>query len=119
MEGAAILADLHLYGRDYQEATLKEFEEVLSKQPDNATANRGLGYAYLRKGDFQKAEQHFEKAVAAGSTEPETHYLYALMLTRAARLERSSGEDVQLSIEPASGSGQTALMRKELQAAIA
>lgn len=119
VEGAAALADLHLHEKDYQETALKEFEEVLAKQPDNATAHRGLGYAYLRKGDFQKAEQHFEKAVAAGSTEPETYYLHALMLTRAARLESNSGEDVQLSIQPVSGSAQTALMKKELQAAIA
>jgi len=118
-EGAAILADLHLHESDYQEAAVREFEEVLVKQPDNATAHRGLGYAYLRKGDFQKAEQHFEKAVAAGSIEPETHYLYALMLTRAAKLEKSSGESIELSLAPVSGTEHTALMKKELQAAIA
>jgi len=117
-EGAAILADLHLHEGDYQETAVKEFEEVLVKQPENATAHRGLGYAYLRRGDFQKAEQHLEKAVAAGSAEAETHYLYALMLTRAAKLERGSADDVELRIEPRGATARTALMKKEVQAAI-
>ena len=118
-EGAAVLADLHLHERDHQEAAVKEFEAVLVKQPDNATAHRGLGYAYLRKGEFQRAEQHFEEAVTAGSAEAETHYLYALMLTRAAKLERISGDQIELNLEVTGRSPQNALMKKELQAAIA
>lgn len=118
-ESAAVLADMHLHERDYQDTAVKEFEEVLAKQPDNATAHRGLGYAYLRKGDFSKAEGQFEKAVAAGNAEAETHYLYALMLTRAARLTQASGESVQLTLEPVTASEKIPLMKKELQAAIA
>jgi len=116
-DAAAILADLHLHERDYQDQAVKEFEEVLAKEPDNATAHRGLGYAYLRKGDFAKAEQHFEKAAAAGSAEAETHYLYALMLTRAARMQKSSADRIEFSVEIRNEDH--ALMKKELQAAIA
>jgi len=36
---------------------------VLQQQPDHAAGHRGLGYAYLRRGDLAKAGEHFERAL--------------------------------------------------------
>jgi hypothetical protein len=52
--GNAVLADIHLHSRDYQERALTELQEVLKSDPKNAAACRGLGYAYLQKQDFTR-----------------------------------------------------------------
>ena len=82
IDADAILADLHLHEPDYGAQAVTEFQQVLEKQPNNAIAHRGLGYALLRKGDYQQAEQHLKAAIASGGADARTHYLYALLLTR-------------------------------------
>src|SRR5205085_484660 len=76
-EADAAIADLHLHSSDYFEKAAGELEGVLRKDPDNADAYRGLGYWNLRKGDFDKAEEHFKHAAVLGSTDARVHFFVA------------------------------------------
>ena len=118
-DAAAVLADLHLHERDYQEAAVKEFEDVLAKQPDNGVAHRGLGYALFRKGDYQKAEEHFRKSVELNTADAQSHYFYALLLLRRAGVITSGGE-TQSFVMIGSGESQPMnVVKREVEAAIA
>src|SRR5580693_6631843 len=59
--GSAVLADIHLHSRGYQEQAINEFQDILKSDPRNAAACRGLGYAYLQKQDFAQAAQFFKQ----------------------------------------------------------
>jgi tetratricopeptide (TPR) repeat protein len=88
LDADAVMADVHLYTRDDQQKAIEEFEAVLKKQPGNASALRGLGYACLTKRDFQCAEEHFNQASEQDSNDPRTLYYSALLvkLEKGARL---------------------------------
>lgn len=88
----AVFADVHLHSLDNQELALREFEEVLALKPDHAGAHRGLGYAYLRKSEFEKAGEHFARAAALSPNDARVLYLSALLSTRATTAaEREEG----------------------------
>ncbi len=76
----AMIADLHLHSPDYQEQAVTEFEAVLQEDGNNAAAHRGLGYAYLRKNQMDKAREHFSRAASLNSTDARVHYYSALLL---------------------------------------
>jgi tetratricopeptide (TPR) repeat protein len=90
--GNAVLADIHLHSRDYQEQALKEFAEILKSDANNAAACRGLGYAYLQKQDFKNAQQYFKMASQLDSNDPRVHYYSALLMVR----ETGFGSDADL-----------------------
>ena len=73
-DSGAVLADIHLHSRDYQEQAIAEFEEILKADPNNAAACRGLGYAYLQKQAFTQAAEYFKRAAQADSKDPRVHY---------------------------------------------
>ena len=75
----AVFADLHLHSPDYSDTGMQEFQEILKQQPDNQAALRGLGYGYLRKRDFQKADEFFGKAAQADSNDPRVLYYSAVL----------------------------------------
>jgi len=81
-EGNAVLADIHLHSRDYQEKALNEFQEILKSDPNNAAACRGLGYAYLQMQDFKQAAEFFKRASQLDSKDPRVHYYSALLMVR-------------------------------------
>jgi tetratricopeptide (TPR) repeat protein len=75
----AILADIHLHSIDYHDKAIVEFQEVLKEDQNNAAAYRGLGYAYLKKRDFEQAAEYFHHAVQLDSKDPRVHYYSALL----------------------------------------
>jgi tetratricopeptide (TPR) repeat protein len=81
-EADGIIADLHLHSRDYFDKAGGEFEAILKKDPENADANRGLGYWYMHNNDLDKAEEYFQRAAKLGSTDARVHYLVAQALFR-------------------------------------
>jgi tetratricopeptide (TPR) repeat protein len=81
-DSGAVLADIHLHSRDYQEKAIAEFREILNNDPNNALACRGLGYAYLQKRDFAQAEEFFKRAAQGDSKDPRVHYYSALLMSR-------------------------------------
>ena len=114
IDADAILADLHLHEPDYGAQAVTEFQQVLEKQPNNAIAQRGLGYALLRKGDYAKAKEHLKAAIAGGGADARTHYLYALLLVR----QGSEGDEHTFKLSN-SADIDVAELKKEAQAAIA
>jgi len=81
-EAEALIADIHQHSPDYVEQSTGEYERILQKDPQNAGAYRGLGYAYLRKGDMVKAMENFRHAASLGSTDARVYYFVALSLFR-------------------------------------
>lgn len=102
----AILADLHAHSNDYQNQAITEFQAVLEKQANNELAMRGLGYLYLRHGEYEKAAELFNRASLSDSNDARLHYLKALLVNRMAI---KNGEPPK----------QPKVMQDELQAAIA
>jgi Flp pilus assembly protein TadD len=100
-----VMADLDYHSRDYRQRGITEFQEILSQQPENAVANRGLGYEELQKGDWDKAGEYFKRAAAHDVKDPRVHYLLAMMISRKGM--STGGSDGLESI------------KKELNAAIA
>jgi len=84
LDSQAILADAHLHSPGYTEKAVSEFQQILSADPDNAAAHRGLGYVYLLQNDFRKAAQHLERAAALDSKNPRVHYYSAYLMHREA-----------------------------------
>jgi tetratricopeptide (TPR) repeat protein len=80
--GNAVLADVHLHSRDYQERAVSEFQDILKSDPNNAAACRGLGYAYLQKQDFTQAGEYFRRASQLDSKDPRVHYYSAMLMAR-------------------------------------
>ena len=78
----AVLADVHLHSRDYQDRAMSEFQDVLKSEPNNAAASRGLGYAYLEKQDYTQAAEYFKRASQLDSKDPRVHYYIALLMAR-------------------------------------
>jgi Flp pilus assembly protein TadD len=108
-DAESALADLHLHESDYIDQATIEFQQVLQKQPANAIALRGLGYACFRKGNYPEAERNLKAAVATNTADSRTHYLYAMLLARK----------VSQSSAPPSEDNDLPNLKKESQAAIA
>ena len=80
----ATLADLHAHSKDYQQQAVLEFQAVLEKDAKNEIAMRGLGYLYLRQGEYEKAAELFKRASFTESKDARLHYLNALLMNRVA-----------------------------------
>jgi len=100
----AVLADIDAHSPDHQDRALGEFQEVLKMDPNNASALRGTGYAYLQRQDFEHAGEYFRRAAERDSKDPRVHYYNALMMNRAGGLMNGAKADE---------------MKKELETAIA
>jgi tetratricopeptide (TPR) repeat protein len=81
-DAEAVLADAHLHSRDYVDKAMSEFRQILAANPENSASHRGLGYAYLRKNDFQQAAPEFERAAQLDSADPRVFYYSALLKFR-------------------------------------
>ncbi len=103
-DAKAVLADMHLHSPDYQDKAVEEFEEVLTVEPNNVPALRGLGYAYFRKRNLSTAAEYFQKAAALNSKDPRVLYYSALLRNQE-----------KLDIDPQ----QMEVTQKELEGSIA
>ncbi len=89
----AVLADIDAHSPSHQDRALKEFQEVLEADPNNASALRGAGYVYLQRQDFEHAGEFFRRAAERDSKDPRVHYYNALMMNRAGGLANGAKSD--------------------------
>jgi tetratricopeptide (TPR) repeat protein len=103
-DARAVLADIDAHSPDHQDRALGEFQDVLKMDPNNASALRGAGYAYLLRQDFEHAGEYFRRAAERDSKDPRVHYYNALLMNRAGGLANGAKSDE---------------LKKELETAIA
>ena len=101
------LADVRFHSPDHRAEAAKEYEQILAERPNSSGAHRGLGYAYLVEGDFERALDHFHQAARLSTTDPRVYYFSALVM---ARRSMSTGR---------SQDGSIAEMKADLHKAIA
>ena len=89
----AVLADIDAHSPDHQDRALREVQEVLEADPNNASALRGAGYVYLQRQDFEHAGEFFRRAAERDSKDPRVHYYHALMMNRAGGLTDGAKSD--------------------------
>ena len=103
-DAQAVLADIDAHSRDHHDRALAEFKEVLRTDPDNASALRGMGYAYLQQQDFEQAGEYFKRAAQHDTKDPRVHYYNALLMSRSGGTFGAANSDT---------------VKKELETAIA
>ena len=91
-DARAVLADIHAHSPDYQSKALSEFQEVLATDPNNGSALRGAGFAYLRQRDLQRAAEYLRRAAQLNSKDPRVHYYYAMLLSQQGMDEEKSSQ---------------------------
>ena len=81
VEVKSVMADLDYHSRDYRSRGLTELQEVLNSQPDDAIANRDLGFDAMQKAEWSKAGEYFKRAAAHDAKDPRVHYFLARMMS--------------------------------------
>lgn len=84
-------ATLLIEARDPERA-IEESKKVLMRDPANAAAQMNIGYAYLKTGEFDKAEKAYRAAVTDDPKSPAAHYDLAIALKMKDQLEAAQNE---------------------------
>ncbi len=100
-DARAVLADIHAHSPDHRNQALGEFQDVLKMDPNNASALRGAGYAYLQQHDLENAAQYFRRAVERDSKDPRVHYYYAMLLNQGGLRDSSKSEETKKELQTA------------------
>jgi Tfp pilus assembly protein PilF len=102
MAGAhAVIADIDAHSLDHHDRALDEFQDVLKTDPDNASALRGAGYAYLQRRDYQHSGEYFKRASEHDSKDPRVHYYNALLMNQTGAGNRDKSSAIKKELEMA------------------
>lgn len=105
------LAGVHAHQSGYEDQAIKEFQEILQKDPDNAVAHRDLGYIYYHHHNAEAALPHLEKAAEKAPDDWQVHYFWAELAAGryddalAPRIEKEALLVTRLNPEFADGYG--------------
>jgi len=100
-DARAVLADIDAHSLDHHDRALGEFQDVLKMDPDNASALRGTGYAYLQGQDFEHAGEYFRRAAERDSKDPRVHYYNAMLMNRAGLASGAKSDEMKRELETA------------------
>jgi len=100
-DARAVLADIDAHSLDHHDRALGEFQDVLKMDPDNASALRGAGYAYLQRQDFEQAGEYFRRAAERDSKDPRVHYYNAMLMNRAGLASGAKSDEMKRELETA------------------
>ena len=81
-----------LIGTREPERAIEQSQKVLAHDPANDTAQMNIGYAYLKMGEFNKAEKAYRTATANDPKSPAAHYDLAISLKMQDQLESAQKE---------------------------
>lgn len=87
-DAAATLADLHAHQDDYRSRSVEEFRELLARYPDNAIAQRGIGYALYNEHHTESALPYLRQAAQRDLPDPKD-WLVHFYLSSALAQEQS------------------------------
>jgi cellulose synthase operon protein C len=122
LEGAAYRA----LNSDHLDQAEQQFAALLAKEPHNAKALSGMGYVFMKRGDFAQAQDYLEKARAAGATKldgPLSTARFWNLMAQAANEQKSGDLKTAvshyrdaLSLKPGSSEAEAALAGAWMQA---
>ena len=98
-DARATVADIHAHSPDYRDKALVEFQEVLKLDPDNASALRGEGFAYLQQRDFEHASDYLRRAAQRDSKDSRVHFYYAMLLTQQGPPDETRAAEIKKELE--------------------
>jgi Flp pilus assembly protein TadD len=111
LQAAAALADLHAHQDDHRRQSIAEFQSVLDQDPQNALAERGLGYALYTQQHLGGALPHLKIAAEQNPRDWLVHYYLASAMAQAhddmyaAEIEKHSRLVTELNPALADGYG--------------
>jgi len=111
LSAMTVLAGVHSHQTGYVQQAIKEFQEILQRDPDNAAAHRDLGYVYYNQHDSQAALPHLQKAAEKAPDDWRAHYFWAEMAAQkyddalAPQIEKHARRVVELNPDFADGYG--------------
>lgn len=111
VDAHALLALIHVEDGDRQQAR-DEWETVLSLDPGNFDASRGLGFLALERSDLTAARRHLETAARARADDPAVTQALKVLERRegeAAAREAESGAESPAGPGPESGVASAAI----------
>ncbi len=118
-----VMADAHLHSMDYQDKAANEFEEVLTIEPNNGAALRGLGYAsdsyallaytQMSSGEHDEALESMKKALQLSPRNEQ--YLYNLSQIYLAVQRVDEAVNVIRSLENSRDPGIAASARNSME----
>lgn len=91
VDAHGLLAVLHVEAGDREQAR-DEWETVLTLDPDNFEAGRGLGFLALEREDFPAARRHLEAAARARPDDPAVRQAMEVLERRERAPARRTGE---------------------------
>ncbi|HLJ30313.1 MAG TPA: tetratricopeptide repeat protein [Candidatus Angelobacter sp.] len=111
LDATTALAGLHSHQPDYQEQAIRELQEVLQQDPDNAAAHRDLGYIYYHARDPEEALPHLQKAAEKSPSDWRVHFFWAELTAQkyddalAPLIEKEARRVIELNPDFADGYG--------------
>ena len=111
LDAMAALAGVHAHQAGYLERAIKEFQEILQQDPDNAAAHRDLGYIYYYQHDSEAALPHLRKAAEKAPNDWRVHFFWAELAAAknddalAPNIEKEAKLVIELNPEFADGYG--------------
>ena len=80
-------------------SAIEEYKQVLTRDPKNINAAKGIAYLFLQLKDFDQAKQYYQKAAAVDSNDPENYYSIAVIdWTQAYKLRQE--QRAKLGMKP-------------------
>lgn len=92
-EAKAMLAEVKLEQPATEAQAFATLQQMQQQNPDNVEVHRGLGLAYLRRGDLQNFADHIRRAIEIRDDSGLMHYLIAVWRNRG------SSEGIQVDSE--------------------
>ncbi|HEY6253078.1 MAG TPA: tetratricopeptide repeat protein [Candidatus Angelobacter sp.] len=105
------LAGIHAHQSGYVQQAIKEFQEILQQDPNNAAAHRDLGYIYYYQHDSDAALPHLQKAAASAPNDWRVHFFWAELAAAkyddalAPQIEKEARLVIELNPDFADGYG--------------
>jgi Flp pilus assembly protein TadD len=97
-EAQALIAYLHLLSPDHQNQAEAEFRQVLQSKEGAVLGHAGMGYIFMRRGQFAGAHDEFLRSTELGSVDPSVWYFAAYTDYKQNGLkDRASAELIDLN----------------------
>ncbi|HTK95741.1 MAG TPA: tetratricopeptide repeat protein [Terriglobales bacterium] len=96
LDAQVAIADFHLHSKDYAAQGVTELQSIVRQDPNNAGANRSLGYAALEHGDFAKAADLLKQSIDYSTGDARPYYYMAFVIGKKEDVQGGGSASFQM-----------------------